>query len=147
MAPKTLAEFPIVSRADLVYGERCGICQETYWTDITGSEIVTEDAVRLPCGHEFGFECISTWLSPEEGKNTCPFCRYQLFPCPLEVEEGQGVMQRDWDSMAMELDDDLRADGIVHRSRPFQDVRHLSELSLPFYSPTLQYGNADLTMC
>ena len=138
MAHNILAQFPIVPRADLVYGERCGICHETYWTDSTGSEIVTEDAVRLPCGHEFGFECISIWLSREEGKNTCPLCRYELFPRALEVEEGHAVLHRDWDNMAMELDTELGADGIVHRSRPFQDVWHLPDLFLPFYSPVFK---------
>lgn len=71
MTQNLAAQFPIVSKADLLYGDSCAICHETY-----GSE----DAVRLPCGHEFGFECISTWLSPEGGHKTCPLCRYQLVP-------------------------------------------------------------------
>ena len=147
MAHNILAQFPIVSRADLVYGERCGICHETYWTDVTGSGIVTEDAIRLPCGHEFGFECISTWLSPEQGKNTCPLCRYELWPRALEVEEGHAVMHREWDDMAMELDTELGADGIVHRSRPFQDVSTFQSSSYPSTPQFFSMGNADSRMC
>ena len=48
MAQNFVAQLPIVSRADLVYGNRCGICREDYGTNIAGSDIVAEDAVRLP---------------------------------------------------------------------------------------------------
>ena len=69
MTQNIVAQFPIVSKADLLYGDSCAICHETY---------AAENPVRLPCGHEFGFECISTWLSPEGGRTTCPLCRHQL---------------------------------------------------------------------
>ena len=48
MAQNFVAQLPIVSRADLLYGNQCGICREDYGTNIAGSDIVTEDAVRLP---------------------------------------------------------------------------------------------------
>ena len=69
MTQDIVAQFLIVSKADLLYGDSCAICHETY---------AAENPVRLPCGHEFGFECISTWLSPEGGRTTCPLCRHQL---------------------------------------------------------------------
>ena len=80
MARAFIAQLPIVSETDLIYGNRCGICHEIYGTNIAGSGIVTEHAIRLPsCGHEFGIECLSTWLSPEAGNNSCPLCRSELF--------------------------------------------------------------------
>ena len=34
----------------------------------------TEHAVRLPCQHILGSECIKRWISPAEGgQNTCPY--------------------------------------------------------------------------
>ena len=48
MAQHFVAQLPIVPRADLVYGDQCGICREDYGTSIAGSDIVTEYAVRLP---------------------------------------------------------------------------------------------------
>ena len=142
MAQDIVGQFPIVSRADLVYGDRCGICRETYSTNIPGSGIVAEDAVRLPCGHEFGSDCISTWLSPGEGQNTCPLCRSQLFPAAAPaVEDGRGPAPEVWDGMAIELDSELRAQGIVHRSRPFRDWLLYSQLqgqgaNLPHWRPS-----------
>lgn len=138
-----MADFPIVSRADLVYGDRCGICRETYSTNVTSSGTVSEDPVRLPCGHEFGLECISTWLSPEEGKNSCPMCRHVLFPIASKIEEGFVNLHHieDWDDMVTESDTELAANGIVHRSRPFQDWLLYSQLqsqgaNLPEWRPS-----------
>ena len=48
MAQNFVAQLPVVPRADLVYGNQCGICREDYGTNIAGSDIVTEDTVRLP---------------------------------------------------------------------------------------------------
>lgn len=145
MAQNFVNQLPIVSRADLVYGKRCGICREIYGTNITGSGIVTEDAVRLPCGHEFGFECLSTWLSPKESKNSCPLCRRELFPAASEVEDGFVLLhddiEEDWNDLASDLDSELRANGIVHRSRPFRDWHLYSQLcgqgaNLPPWRPS-----------
>ena len=36
--------------------------------------IETEHAVRLPCQHVLGSECIKRWISPAKGRqNTCPY--------------------------------------------------------------------------
>lgn len=145
MAQKFVAQLPIVSRADLVYGKRCGICREIYGTNITGSGIVTEDAVRLPCGHEFEFECLLTWLSPEEGKNSCPLCRHELFPAAPGIEDGfvllHNDIEEDWSDVAIDVDSELTANGIVHRSRNFRDWLLYSQLcrqsaSLPPWRPS-----------
>lgn len=150
MTHEFVAQLPTVSSADLVYGNRCGICREAYGTNITGSDIVTEDAVRLPCGHEFGHDCLSTWLSPEQGKNSCPLCRAELFPAAAPAtQEEESVRTRhgsevDWTGMAAAVDAELSASGIVHRSRPFGDWLLYSQLQgqgarLPAWRP----GSAD----
>lgn len=43
-------------------------------------ENLTEEAVRLPCGHIFGSPCIRTWISGWESGNppSCPSCRALL---------------------------------------------------------------------
>lgn len=43
-------------------------------------EGLREEAVRLPCGHIFGYPCIRTWISGEESGNppSCPSCRALL---------------------------------------------------------------------
>lgn len=142
MAQNFVAQLPIVSRADLVYGNRCSICHEIYGPELHGSG---EDAVRLPCSHEFGLDCLSTWLSPEGGKNSCPLCRSELFPAAPEVGEGFVLLHDDieqsWDNMATEVDSELSANGIVHRSRPFRDWLLYSQLehqgaTLPPWRPS-----------
>ena len=43
-------------------------------------EGLREEAVRLPCGHIFGYPCICTWISGEESGNSpsFPSCRALL---------------------------------------------------------------------
>ena len=75
--------------------DECPVCLEQYRrTRVTATGIIdrvlamvvhrarepepepigTEDAVRLPCQHIFGSECIKRWISPAEGdQNTCPY--------------------------------------------------------------------------
>ena len=123
MAEKIVAQLPIVSRADLVFGDRCEICHEAYSTNRPNGE----DPVRLPCGHEFGFECIRRWLSPEEGKNTCPLCRYQLFAPPArEFEDTRAA----WDSIvtAVDFDIELTTSGLMQGSSRFRDWALYSQL-------------------
>ena len=33
--------------------------------------------VELPCAHQFGFECISTWVDKRK-KNSCPLCKKRV---------------------------------------------------------------------
>ena len=121
MTQNIVAQFPIVSKAELSYGDSCAICHETY---------ASEDAVRLPCGHEFGLECISTWLSPEGGRTTCPLCRHQLVPGATsapDAEETRAI----WENLvtAIELDIELTESwDIIYRSRSFRECLLYSEL-------------------
>jgi len=43
----------------------CSICKDP-------DKHVDDGGLKLPCSHEFGAACITTWL---EKNNTCPFCR------------------------------------------------------------------------
>ena len=43
-------------------------------------------AVRLPCKHDVGLECISKWLS-QDSRNSCPMCRRVFFHVIDEEEE------------------------------------------------------------
>ena len=80
MAQKFLEGLPKVNTEDLPKGSGCMICQEAYSTRIE-EDGTMESAVRLPCGHDIGVDCIRTWLSLEkEAKNSCPACRMRFFP-------------------------------------------------------------------
>ena len=45
--------------------ETCSVCQ---------NDIITQDAVQLPCCHHYHKDCLKPWL---EEHNTCPTCRYK----------------------------------------------------------------------
>ncbi|CAD6567925.1 MAG: hypothetical protein ASARMPRED_001190 [Alectoria sarmentosa] len=84
MAEAFLSQLPYVGRGILGQeDQRCSICMEDYGTAPSASGII-ERAVKLPCNHILGSECISIWLSaPAQGgggNNTCPICRRVLFP-------------------------------------------------------------------
>lgn len=83
MAKAFLARLPEVERGEEAREDQpCPICMEEYSTTPCASG-KTERAVRLPCSHVVGFECISTWLMPKSGRrsnNSCPICRRELFP-------------------------------------------------------------------
>lgn len=71
----------------------CHICSEDFTNDF-------HRAVRLPCKHCFGEQCIKTWLRPYAacmpikwnkwgkpvGANTCPTCRREFFPRQTTVD-------------------------------------------------------------
>ena len=123
MAQTFVSQLPTVPKADVVHGDKCLICHETY---------DSEDAVRLPCGHEFGLECLRIWLSPTHRKNSCPLCRHELFPAIPQGEAGSEPpaddTEADWSDPAPEVDSELSAYGVVHRSRPFSDWLMYSQL-------------------
>ena len=84
MAEQFLHQLPRVRRGVLGKSDqRCFICMEDYGTVPSANGII-ERAVRLPCGHIMGSECIAIWVSSTAGagkknNNTCPVCRHVLF--------------------------------------------------------------------
>lgn len=136
MTQNIVAQFPTVPKADLLHGDSCAICHEAY---------ATEAAVRLPCGHEFGLECISTWLSPERGRGTCPLCRHQLLPVSAtsaEEEEREEELSLLWENIvtAIETEIELTQWAIAHPPRVLRECLLYKELrdrgaNLPPYRP------------
>ena len=61
-------------------------------TSLTGSMLIP---VLCRCGHEFGFQCLSSWLSPNGGKNSCPNCRRVLFSTAPSIDDGFAQLHRD----------------------------------------------------
>ncbi|KKY21376.1 putative ring finger protein [Diplodia seriata] len=75
----TNALTPALPRPD---DPTCPICLDPYGKDA--------DTAALPCRHVFDRECVSEWLR-EPGRNTCPVCRYEVWPEEeSEDEEEEG---------------------------------------------------------
>ncbi|PWW80658.1 hypothetical protein C7212DRAFT_90823, partial [Tuber magnatum] len=53
------------SKAEEAEDTACVICQET----------ISEKAVASPCGHEYDYICILTWV---EVKPLCPLCKVAI---------------------------------------------------------------------
>ena len=54
-----------------------------------------EVALRLPCQHLIGSECIRLWLHPDgAAKNSCPYCQHEFFlsQSPLDKIAGGGQL-------------------------------------------------------
>ncbi len=68
--------------------QNCSICFEDYGTTPSDNGII-EHAVRLPCGHTVGSECIAKWVSTSDSANTCHLCRHVLFQnqSPRQAED------------------------------------------------------------
>ncbi len=65
---------PIQNFSNLPEGTECPICLKDYGTSTDGGP--GELRVRLPhCGHLYGLECLTRWISPECGNKTCGYCR------------------------------------------------------------------------
>lgn len=90
MAAEFIARLQRVEASSLDDGDRnCFICRAEYGTQFSDSG-VQEHAVRLPCGHLAGSECIGLWLKDIEGRNLCPLCQKVLFEIPvIWYENGQ----------------------------------------------------------
>ncbi|KAL8784859.1 MAG: hypothetical protein Q9195_008876 [Heterodermia aff. obscurata] len=73
--PRLVYRFDCIARADLPADEqKCSICGSEYAEkrpDLNGG------AVRLPCGHVFGADCILEWAN-NVVDITCPTCRHRL---------------------------------------------------------------------
>ena len=74
MERMTLHQLPKVPDYELPTDSCCPICFPSYENPTPDSGSF-ERAVRLPCNHLFGSECLSEWLTQNK---TCPLCRYNL---------------------------------------------------------------------
>lgn len=109
--------------------------------------------VLYRCGHEFGFDCLSSWLSPNEGQNSCPSCRHELFPTAPDIDDGFAQLHHDdivdvYFDIAASIHSSLSASAmptasrIEHRSPGFRDWLLYSQLQaqesslLPPWRPT-----------
>ena len=73
-----LYHLPTVTAKELFDNEKiCGICATPY-----EEGEMCEAALRLPCGHLFGRECLRTWMGRKEqegyGKRSCFRCREKV---------------------------------------------------------------------
>ncbi|KAN0117478.1 hypothetical protein V8E51_003455 [Hyaloscypha variabilis] len=62
--------------------QRCSICRDPYGTCHQDNK--PEIAARIPCGHVFGFNCITIWLADHA---SCPLCRRYCTQLPHCVFE------------------------------------------------------------
>ena len=93
MAQSFLDGLPQVDLKTLPPESCCTICQNLYGTE-TKEGGAGERVVRLPCGHNFGADCIRTWLSPDrEARNSCPACRTTFFPAQPRPYMDHGAIQ------------------------------------------------------
>ena len=102
MAEVFLRGLPELEVQHLPDESRCMICLNSYGAE-TKDDGAVEAAVRLPCGHDVGAECIRTWLSPDkEAKNSCPACRMSFFPAQPRPYMEHGVFE-DEDDLEIEV--------------------------------------------
>lgn len=63
---------------DLEFDVECGICKEKLAIDKVSSDEHAEPYTILPCGHVFGFNCASKWLT-SDNSCSCPCCRKNMY--------------------------------------------------------------------
>lgn len=68
-------DLPHVPLSDLPASSECIICHERFTASSS-----SERAVRLPCNHVVGCDCIREWFS--KGNGSCPICRHQCIDIP-----------------------------------------------------------------
>jgi hypothetical protein len=54
----------------VVEARDCGICL---------AALATDDAIALPCGHQFHNGCCRDWIALKKDEACCPYCRVSLF--------------------------------------------------------------------
>lgn len=68
-SPSALENFDHDKISVISPEDECPICRENYFPHAsTGCT-----AIRLPCGHKYGYECLKQWKSTE--RNRCFFCQ------------------------------------------------------------------------
>ena len=80
MAERFLDQLAEIPEHELSRDDFCAICHSEYGTN------PADIAVRLPCNHHVGLECISTWLS-QDLNNSCPMCRRVFFDVIGVIDE------------------------------------------------------------
>lgn len=90
MAAEFIAQLQRVEISSLDEGDKmCSICWGEFGTQLSDSGVL-EHALRLPCGHMAGSECIGLWLKDAGGRNSCPQCQQVLFEIAVtRYENGQ----------------------------------------------------------
>ncbi|MCJ1463274.1 hypothetical protein MMC07_001880 [Pseudocyphellaria aurata] len=82
-----IARFPQVDPTTFAEEEQsCPICSSRYSVPTTATRSEdpdTEPAIRPPCHHVIGRNCLGNWL--KRGKSTCPICRARLLPGNLRT--------------------------------------------------------------
>ena len=78
MAQLFLRTLHPLSNNVLTPESRCMICLIPYNT-IPFEGHIPEHAVRLPCNHDVGSDCIARWLFQDNDNNSCPYCKTKLF--------------------------------------------------------------------
>ena len=95
MAQRFLDQLPKAHSGELPNGAECMICREEYGTGISDDGVI-EHAVLLPCLHHVGSDCITTWLSPDDGPgNSCPMCRTVFFPAQFRHHDDEDEDSQD----------------------------------------------------
>ena len=120
-----LQKLSTINISDLPAGSECIICQDPYGT-ASDTNIQTEHAVRLECDHIVGSECISKWLL-ERGKNSCPYCRRELFPLLASESDDESDEELDED-MDEDSDDGMDEDSNEEAGSEPDDNEDESEL-------------------
>lgn len=70
-AQRFMDQLPRIAVSDLQGETTCHICMEPFNNNAAAADD-TEPAVRLPCSHIMGRNCIARWLATT---NSCPLCR------------------------------------------------------------------------
>jgi hypothetical protein len=86
----------------------CPICQEEYDEDHA-------PVLLRYCGHIFGKPCILEWF--EEGANTCPLDRKELFASPRDAEKAESWSLVPFNRLSNQALDAGRGGEIIHRTR------------------------------
>lgn len=72
-----------IHEAEMRGENSCYICAYNYGEEYSDTA-QTEPAVRTPCNHVIGRECLRRWVVDEEN-DTCPSCRTRLYPLYLKL--------------------------------------------------------------
>ncbi|ETV93221.1 hypothetical protein H310_12817 [Aphanomyces invadans] len=69
-----------ISQGEVDDKHDCAVCKDVYE--------LKEEAIRLPCSHDFHTDCIMPWLKQH---NSCPVCRYELPTDDQEYETARAA--------------------------------------------------------